>query len=223
MKLRVRGRIGRIQAEPVAQNCRVNRGFAGIRIANRGVFGQLGKAEPGAVACDFQAISQLLAECRVKRSVDKVVRVLHADVPARVRKIARAQLGARCRRPTRQFHIQRLRRPATPRQRSSADRKHKPGIIERRMIDPGHSEVRRAAHEWQILDVLRQHERPGFEHQNAAAPGCVCSEQVFRDDAAKRAAADDNRVELPLATADGLSGAVEGFLQGVAQKPPHLV
>src|SRR5213078_4837929 len=98
-----------------------------------------------------------------------------------------------------------------------------PGIIERRMIDPGHSEVRRAAHEWQILDVLRQHERPGFEHQNAAAPGCVCSEQVFRDDAAKRAAADNDCVELALATANGLTGTVEGFLQSVAQKPPHIV
>ena len=91
------------------------------------------------------------------------------------------------------------------------------------MIDPWHSEVRRAAQEWQFLDVLRQHERPGFEHQNAAAPGCVCSEQVFRDDATKSTAADNNRVGLPLATADGLSGAVEGFLQSVAQKPPHIV
>jgi hypothetical protein len=46
---------------------------------------------------------------------------------------------------------------------------------------------------------------------------------MFRDDAAKRAAADNDRVELALASADGLSRTVERFLQGVAQEPPHVV
>ena len=91
------------------------------------------------------------------------------------------------------------------------------------MVDPWHPHVRRAADIRHVLHVFGQHERPGFEHQNAAAAGAVCNEQMLGDDAAKRAAADDDGVKGARSPADNLPRAVERLLQRVAEKTPHVV
>ena len=74
-----------------------------------------------------------------------------------------------------------------------------------------------------VLHVLRQHERPGLEHQNAATTGRVRDKEMLRDHAAKRATSDDDGIEVARPSTDGLSNTVERLRQGVAQKAPHII
>src|SRR5215467_2602191 len=83
---------------------------------------------------------------RMKRPVDEVVGLLHPDLPARFGEVAVAQLGSRSRRPVDQLDVQKLGRPAAPGQRPSANGKEQAGIVERRVVDPGHAHVGRAIH-----------------------------------------------------------------------------
>ena len=68
-----------------------------------------------------------------------------------------------------------------------------------------------------------QHERPGFEHQNAAAARCICNEKTVRYDASERPASDDNGIEIAGPTTDRLCRTIARLLQGVAKKTPLVV
>lgn len=166
---------------------------------------------------------ELLAQRHMQWAVDEIIRLLHADLPARLREIARAQRGLRGCRPGGHFFIEQLRRPAAPRQRASADGEDQPAVTQRRMIHPRHAQIGCAAHERHILRVLRQHKRPRLEHEDAPAARGVGDEKMLRDDGPESAAADDDRVEVAPASADGLCRAVEGFLQRIAEKPSHVI
>jgi hypothetical protein len=75
------------------------------------------------------------------------------------------------------------------------------------VIHPRHTEVRRAPLKWHVLDVLGQHERSGLEHEDSAAARCIVDEKMLCHDRAKRAAADDDYVEVALS-----SGAVSSAI-----------
>ena len=64
------------------------------------------------------------------------------------------------------------------------------------MIDPRHAQIGSAAQERHVLHMFRQHKRPGFKHEDAAAVCGVGDEEMFRDDSAKGAAADNDHVEV---------------------------
>ena len=146
---------------------------------------------------------KLLAQRGVERPVDEVVGLLHADLPARLGEVSFSGRGGRSARshrwwPRGHLLIQHLGRPPAPRQRASANGEDQPSVVERRMIHPRHAQIGRAAHKRHVLHVLGQHERPGLEHENAAAARGVGDEQMFRDDGAKGAAADDDYIEVAL-------------------------
>ena len=46
---------------------------------------------------------------------------------------------------------------------------------------------------------------------------------MFRDDRAESSAADNDDIEIARLSGDGFGGAVERFLQSVAEEPPHIV
>src|ERR1043166_3522500 len=121
---------------------------------------QIGKRKPRFVPRGVQPVIELFTECRVKRAVDEVVGLFHPDLSTGFREILHPQSRARGRWPVSQFHIQELRRPATPGQRTAANSEDEPKIIEYRMVYPRHAKVRRATHIRHILDVLRQYKRP---------------------------------------------------------------
>lgn len=60
--------------------------------------------------------------------------------------------------------------------------------------------------------MLRQHERPGFEHKDAPAARAVGDEQMFRDDCPKGTAANDDKVEIAPPSGDRLRSTRERFL-----------
>jgi hypothetical protein len=97
------------------------------------------------------------------------------------------------------------------------------------MIDPRHAHIGSAPTlgwsglERHVLHMLGQYEWPPLEDENAAAVGGVGDEEVFGDDRAEGAAADDDHVEGAVASADRLLRTVERFLQGVAEKAAHVV
>ena len=76
------------QAEPVAQQCRVERRFAGIGVAHRGMVEEIGKREPGLVARRLESGVKLLAQRGMERAVDEIVRLLHADLATRLGEVA---------------------------------------------------------------------------------------------------------------------------------------
>jgi len=51
------------------------------------------------------------------------------------------------------------------------------------------------ARQWQILNMLRKHKRPGFEDQNPVAVCTVALKQVFSQRGAKRPAANHYNIE----------------------------
>src|SRR5262245_8560733 len=184
---------------------------------------QVGKTKSRCVACELQSVVELFAKRNVERAIDEVIGVLDTDLPARIGKIACTQVSACGSWPCCQFHVEQLGRPAAPRQRPSTDGKDEPGVIECRMIDPRHPQVRRAAHIRHILHVFRQHPRPGLEHQDAAAAGGVCNEEVLCHNATERATTDDDGIKGARSSTDNLSSTVERLLQVVEQKTPYII
>src|SRR3989442_15580150 len=91
------------------------------------------------------------------------------------------------------------------------------------MIYPRHAQIRSAAEEGHVLDVLGKHERTGFKYENASAAGGVGDEEMFRHDGAKSAAADDDYVEVAPSSGNGLRGTIGRFLQRVAEEATHVV
>jgi len=83
--------------------------------------------------------------------------------------------------------------------------------LERRVIDPGAPEIRRAAHEGHILNVLRKDERPRLQHEDAPASRLIAHEQAFGHRAPEGAAADDDHVKVAWIPRDRLRGAVQRF------------
>jgi len=74
-----------------------------------------------------------------------------------------------------------------------------------------------------FLHVLRQHETARLRARGCAAARAVGDEKMFRDDGAKGTPADDDQVEVAPSSGDSLRGAIERFLQRVAEEPPHVV
>ena len=216
-------RVGCRQTKPIAQDCGVERRFTRIGIAHRRMVEQIGKGKAGLVAGGVQPVIELLAQRRMKRTIDEVVRLFDPDLPASLRKIACAQLGPHRRWPIGQLDIEQFGRPAAPGQGPAANGEEKAGIIECRMIDPRHAQVRRTTHKRHVLHVLGQDEGPGFENQNAPAARRIRDKEMLRDDAAEGAAADDDGVETTGPAPDGLRRTVERLLQGVAEEAPHIV
>ncbi|WP_158081525.1 hypothetical protein [Nitrobacter vulgaris] len=91
------------------------------------------------------------------------------------------------------------------------------------MIHPRHTEVRRAPLKWHVLDVLGQHERSGLEHEDSAAARCIVDEKMLCHDGAKRAAADDDDVEVALSSCDDLACAGKSLLQGIAEETALMI
>ena len=91
------------------------------------------------------------------------------------------------------------------------------------MIDPRHAQIGSAPQERHILYMFRQHKRPGLKDEDTAAVCGIGDEEVFRSDSAKGAAADNDHVEVAPSPRDGLRGAIQRFLQSIAEKAPHVV
>jgi hypothetical protein len=68
-----------------------------------------------------------------------------------------------------------------------------------------------------------QHKRPGLKDKDASASRGIVEEQLLCDDRAKRAAANDDRIEFALAPANSPGCAIQRFLQRIAEKAPHIV
>src|SRR6185369_8682732 len=92
-----------------------------------------------------------------------------------------------------------------------------------RVIYPRHAHVWCAAEERHILEVLWQHERPRFEHKDAPTVCRIGDEKMFCHDRAESAAANDNDVKIAFPSSNGLCGAINGFLQRIAEKPAHII
>ena len=58
---------------------------------------------------------------------------------------------------------------------------------------------------------------------DAPAAGPVSDEEVFSDNAAERAAADNDGVKFAPVSADRLPGTIECFLQRIAEETAHVV
>ena len=106
---------------------------------------QFGKRKPCRVGRHFESGVQLFAQGGVQRPVDKVVGLLHADVPTGFGEILVAQVVPRRDRPPCHLLVKQFGRPAAPSQRSAADGEDQPAVVECRMIDPRHPKVRRTA------------------------------------------------------------------------------
>ena len=71
--------------------------------------------------------------------------------------------------------------------------------------------------------MFREHEWPSLEQENAAAVCSVVDEQVIRNDSTEGTAAYDDQIELAPSPGNGLVGAIDRFLQCVAQEASHIV
>ena len=187
------------------------------------MFEEIRKREPGRVAGILESGVQLFAEGGVERTVDEVVGLFHTNLTACLGEELGPQVIARPRRPIGEFGVEQFRRPAAPRERAPSDRKNQPTVVEGRVIHPRYAQIWCAAHERHILHMFGQNERAGLEHEDASAACAVGDKKMFRGDGAERASADHNHVEIASPSRNGLRRAVDGFLQRVAQKPPHVV
>ncbi len=177
------------QAEPLAQQRRVDRRLAGIGIPHRWMLEQIGEREPVSIAARLESGVQLFAQRRVERPVDEVVRFFHADLAARLSEVACFRRRGRGRRawsaatpssPRRAFG-----RPSTPRERASADGEDQPAVVEGRMIHPRHAQIGSTTQERHVLHMLWQYERPGLEHEDPPAARGVRDEECSATTAPK--------------------------------------
>src|SRR5262245_62970584 len=104
---------------------------------------EVGKSKSRFFAWEFQSVVELFAKRGVERAIDEVIGVLDTDLPARIGEIACTQVSACGGWPCCQFHVEQLGGPAAPRQRPSTDGEDEPGVVERGLIDPRPTSVRR--------------------------------------------------------------------------------
>ena len=172
---------------------------------------------------------KLFAKGRVEVPVNKIVRLFHADLTAGLSKVSSLRMRSRSQRlsrgrwPLGHLFIEQFRRPPAPGKRTSANGKDEPAVVERRMVEPGNAQIGRASHERQVLHVLREDKRPGFEHKNASATRGIGDKKMLRDDGTESPAADDDKVEFALVAADVQHGAIERFLQRITEKASHVI
>src|SRR5262249_1297164 len=107
-----------------------------------------------------------------------------------------------------------------------ADGEQQPGIVERRMVDPWHTHVRRTVcrgDKGNVLDVLGQHVGSRLEDQDASAARRIGDEEMLGDNRAEGTAPYDDDVDVAGAIANHLCRAVLRLLQGVADKASQVV
>src|SRR5690242_15963524 len=83
--------------------------------------------------------------------------------------------------------------------------------------------VRRASLISHVLKVFGQREWAGFEDQDAAAVRSIRKQQRRSNRSSKGSAADYDHIKIPPLSSDLSCGTINGFLQRVAKKSPHVV
>ena len=92
-----------------------------------------------------------------------------------------------------------------------------------KILDAGSARHTKSRENGQVLHVLREDKRPGFEHKNASATRGIGDKKMLRDDGTESPAADDDKVEFALVAADVQHGAIERFLQRITEKASHVI
>jgi hypothetical protein len=74
-----------------------------------------------------------------------------------------------------------------------------------------------------VLNVLRQHKRPGLKDEDPSAPCGIGDQEMFCYDPTKGATTDHDHIKITSSSRDALCGAIERLLQRVAEKASHVV
>src|SRR5439155_26611099 len=64
---------------------------------------------------------------------------------------------------------------------------------------------------------------PSLQDEDATAAGRLSNQEMLRHHGSKRAAADDNHIEIAPSSAGDLGRAIQRLGQGVTQESPHVV
>ena len=185
------------------------------------------------IAARLHALEQPFLQLIVHHLVDKIVRVVRADLSRGLvqKRLIAIERGRSCqichdaRRPRRrfQFRVDKEWRPTAPLKRPSADCEREPQefAIERlRAVRiPRHAPNFARVDQRQILLMLRQSHRPRFNYQNSVFVRAIVVEQFGRQDARECSAAYDYHVERPGIGSLRSIHAPERFIEAVAHVP----
>src|SRR5262245_45135477 len=203
------------------------------------MIGQAGEWNGVADLVSVDARLELLAERLVQRPVNEIVGFNHTDLLRRLLKermlrSAHVQISEHRCRPARDLLVERLWRPAAPKNGSTADTVRQawkllirmpgesPHFVARHLVLSDGPEIhdarraRRIETEHRIvLHVLRQGKRTTFEDENAMRMRFVSREEALRENRSEAATADDDQIER--SCIDPLR-ACERFVETVADE-----